>query len=274
MKRMILIVSTLFISATPIQAMSNQLLKGIAATAGTAALVSSLAEYYNINQHAALQSQIDAISAQRTEIERLRQAREENLAAQRNATGAELAELKSQYEQLREENNRRATAYNTASAELTRLHQQRNNALSAAASWKQRSYTTATIGLVSGVTSGLITPRAAAITAVVAGATEQLYTHCANNTPTNEATLLYEAAWNCKLAMLASGATALATAAAQYGPNMVSSAFDMLGTAATATKVGIGLTTLAGTVAIGIKVAPPVVNAINRIKSVAAWFGA
>lgn len=153
------------------------------------------------------------------------------------------------------------------------LERQRLYAIDAASRYKRRLVASATIGVAAGVKSGLITPKAAAITAVVAGAAERLYSYRAHRAPTAESVGLYDAAQNCKYAMLASGATALAAAGTQYVPGMISSATGMLQTAATTTKVGIGLCVAAVAVTLGVKFLPPVIDGINRIRAVASWFG-
>lgn len=276
MKKLILIVCTILLSAPQAQAMSNKLFTGITATAGAAALASGLGWYYQNNKQTNITSQL---SAQRERLARLSQAMRENTAAISNdtLTDEEREALVAEYRRLQEEY---AIEFNNYSAQFNGLEQQRLQAISSAYSCKQGVYASAAIGALAGIKAGVVTPLTAAVPTVLAGAAHQIYMYSAQNTATNtpehiaQATELYDAAQKCKYAMLAGGATALAAAGAQYVPNVLAAAAGMLQSAGTATKVGIGLTLAAGTIAVGMKVVPPVVNAINRIRSVAAWFGA
>ncbi len=250
--------------------MSTKLFAGITTTAGAAALASGLGWYYQNNKQAGIASQLQA---QRENLARLSRAMGENTAARNseNLTDTERTALSADFNRLVDEHT---TAQDNYSALFNTLERQRLQAVSSAYSCKQGALASAAVGTLMGIQAGVVTPLTAAVPMVIAGAAQQIYMHRAENAPIAQATELYDAAQNCKYAMLASGATALAVAGAQYVPNVLSSAAGILQSAGTATKVGIGLTLAAGTIAVGMKVVPPVINAINRVRSVAAWFGA
>jgi hypothetical protein len=289
MKKLILITSMLLIGTQQVQAMSTKIWTGLTIAAGSAAAFSTLKWAYNkVNEaiHAArnqpLETQRAAINTQREPLLRRMQEINQQVfdpqlqSANIDAT-ADLAELQAEHTRLTNE----LEPLTETSSQLTRAILA-NDASSRNAFWaadvaQKYAKIFTVVGGGTALKAGIITPQQVAIagaaTAAVATVAARVQTYRANK-GTQDAASLRASAQGYRITALAGGAIAVGAVGAHYLPNAVS-------TAVTATKVGIGLTAAAGTIALAIKCVPPVINAINNIRSVASsvrsvasWFGA